>query len=306
MFATAHLLLLGDGSGTHLVRDACLTWVDCPDDLYCAYQVHIIHPQTVVFDTLFFESAPFKSISLHSITVSLSPVFSCLQNVDHLFHRTSFEDPLWKNTKCFPQIHKGLEYTVLPAHLKKVADEQYFETLSEQKLSIAISMGGADAANRTLALLQELSCYPQNLLIWIALGEAYTHSYEELLLCAKHSRQEVILLKSNESMWRVLSNVSLIICAGGLTTYEAAYVGIPSINILHSEKWTYLFKELSNSGVCHIIKPSEQAISDTARLVSELADDREKLNQMHKLSKKIIPSEGSKKIARKIVDLKGK
>lgn len=301
--ACVQLFLLGDLSGRHLVQDSVASWDSCQSDEDCARLVLNYRPQIVVFDTLRFEKHVFDKLVNNTITISLSPVFSCLADVGYIFHRTIYEPPWWKAEKKFPKVYKGLQYTVLPAWLKRVSTRQYQEHLLERKLSIAISMGGTDAPNRTLALLQALGKFPQELVIWVALGDAYTHSYEDLLQCAQENRQEVILLKSNESMWRVLRNVSLVICAGGLTTYEAAFVGIPSINILQSSEWDFLFSELVNNGVCYVLNPVKGSIGKAAEMVSELASDRGKLQSMHQLSKRLIPSGTSRRVARKIFDL---
>lgn len=299
----AQLFLLGDLSGRHLVKESGTSWVDCHSDEECANQVLKYQPKIVVFDTLNFERRAFDQIARIALTVSLSPVFSQMDDVEHIYHRTLHEPPWWRTGKKFPKVHKGLQYAVLPAWLKRVPTRHYREHLHEGKLSIAISMGGSDAPNRTLALLQELSRYPQKLVIWVALGEAYTHSYEDLLHCAQENRQEIILLKSNESMWRVFRNVSLVICAGGLTTYEAAFVGIPSINILQSAEWAFLFSELANKNVCYVLNPTECSISKAVSIVSDLASSREKLLSMHKRSKRVIPGGAATRIAKEIVAL---
>lgn len=302
--ARVHLFLLGDKSGHHLVDDARIEWTDCPSDEQCARMVFITQPDVIVFDTLNFNHDLFRQLAGNAVTVSLSPIFSCMSGVDHLFHRTVHEDPGWRETDTLPNIYKGLKYTILPSWLKRISTKRYREYLNERKLSIAISMGGTDAPNRTLALLKKLSRYPQRLVLWVALGDAYTHSYEELLRCANENRQEIILLKSNESMWRVLRNASLVICSGGLTTYESAFVGIPSINILQKSEWAYLFEELASKNVCYILNPSEDAIEKASDLVFELVGDRDRLMCMHKFSKHLIASGGSRRIASKILTLK--
>lgn len=302
-FARPHLFVLGDKSGSHLIEESGIAWVECADDGACVRNVLELNPQVVVFDTLHFNQLNFDCVATQAITISLSPVFSCMGSVDHLFHRTVTEAPEWGTAENFPKLHKGLKYTVLPSWLRRISTKHYREMLNESKLSIAISMGGADAPNRTLTILQELGRHPEKLVIWVALGDAYTHSYEDLLRCAKENRQEIILLKSNESMWRVLRNVSLVICAGGLTTYEAAYVGVPSINILQSANWIYLFSELAAKNICFVLPPSDDSIFRVSQLVSSLSKERGGLLRMHESSKHVVPDGGAQRIARKIIKL---
>ena len=97
-------------------------------------------------------------------------------------------------------------------------------------------MGGADAPNKTLAVIRSIVSVPVSMTIWVMLGEGYRHSYEELVAATQaDKRHEVILAKTNRSMWDVLSNCSLAILAGGLMMIEAVYAGLPSVNIFEKE-----------------------------------------------------------------------
>jgi spore coat polysaccharide biosynthesis predicted glycosyltransferase SpsG len=294
------LLLLGDGSGMHLIEEAQIACTHCLSDIHAARLAIKEQPQVVVFDLLRFNARAFGSIAAAATTVSLSPTFSEMANVGHLFHRTAVEDPAWATKPVFPTIHKGLRYTVLPPWLKRVTTRHYTEQLKEERLAIAISMGGTDAPNRTLSLLSLLGRTASKLVIWVALGDAYTHSYADLLRCAGENRQEIILLKSNDSMWRVLRNVSLVLCAGGLTTYEAAYMGLPTINLIQQPGWTFLFEELVARGACCTIPPSPKSFQHALRLVTELEHSRERLLSTHLATKNLIPSGGAGRVARKL------
>lgn len=301
---SAHLVLVGDTSGSHLANESGIPWTQCTTDDEAADECWRQQPRIVVFDTLRFEDHPFDRVAAGVVTVSLSPVFAQMHRVDHLFHRTVHEDPFWAKDRGFPAIHKGLQFAVLPSWLKRVTTRHYREHLHEDKLAVAISMGGTDAPNRTLALLKLLGQCPAKLVLFVALGDAYTHSYEDLLATAAHNRQEIILLKSNESMWRVLKNVSLVICAGGLTTYEAAFIGLPAINILQRPEWAYLFEELVEKGASHTLPPQSGCLDRVVQMVGELADDRAHLMQMHLATKGLIPDGGSRRIAAKLATLK--
>jgi spore coat polysaccharide biosynthesis predicted glycosyltransferase SpsG len=295
-----HLLKVGDASGSHLIDEAGLPWTACATDEDVAREALARQPKVAVFDTLTFEESAFERIADKAITVSLSPVFSQMVRVRHLFHRTVHGDPAWANEPAFPKVHNGLRYAILPAWLKRVSARHYREQVQEERLAVAISMGGTDAPNRTLALLKLLGEMDSRLVLFVALGDAYRHSYGELLDCAARSRQEIILLKSNESMWRALKNVSLVVCAGGLTTYEAAYIGLPTINILQRQEWTYLFEELVAAGACRILPPLPECLTMAISMVADLAANREQLIQMHLATKGLIPEGGARRIAAKL------
>jgi spore coat polysaccharide biosynthesis predicted glycosyltransferase SpsG len=301
--ARPHLFLLGDISGHHLIEEVGVQWTYSATDAECAAEVIEYRPRSIVFDTLHFSAEAFETFPSDIQKISLSPVFSCMQEIDHLFHRTKYEPASWGELEKFPYVHKGLKYTILPSWLKRVSHKNYHDQLVERRLAIAISMGGTDALNRTLELLKLFNQKKEKLVIWVAIGEAYAHSYEQLLSCAADNRQEVILVKSNESMWRVLKNASLVICAGGLTTYEAAYIGIPSINILQNANWSYLFDEIAESNVCYVIKPSGDDVKLAVDLTISLVKNRNKLHEMHKATRGLIPSGGARNVARRIASL---
>lgn len=292
------LLVLGDRSGVHLIDEAGIPWRQCATDGEAVSQALEAQPKVIVFDTLDFDPTAFDQVPKDLVKVSLSPVFSRMAQMDHLFHRTQIEPPAWAGQNPFPQIHKGFEFAILPPWLKRISTEHYQEQLAEDRLAVAISMGGTDAPNRTLQLLKLFGQSRSRLVLYVALGDAYTHSFGELLACAAENRQEVILLKSNESMWRVLKNVSLVLCAGGLTTYEAAFIGLPAINILQQADWAYLFEELAQAGACHTIVPSPDHLPQAVDLVMKLAHDHRILTQMHLATNGLIPDGGSNRIAR--------
>jgi spore coat polysaccharide biosynthesis predicted glycosyltransferase SpsG len=295
-----HLLMLGDNSGMHLIEESGVPWTQCTSDTEAVTLALQMSPRVVVFDMLSFDAEALDRIASRAAVVSLSPEFSQMTRVHHLFHRTAQEHPAWAKEPRFPRVHKGLQYTVLPAWLKPVSTEVYREHLEEERLGVAISMGGTDAPNVTLSLLERFGQTQLKLVIWVALGDAYTHSYGNLLACAAHNRQEVILLKSNESMWRVVKNASLVLCAGGLTTYEAVFVGLPTINLIRHDGWAYLFEELTARGACFVIPPSPDRTDRAVAMVTELDANRRRLMQCHLATRGVIPGGGAALIARRL------
>ncbi len=295
--ASTHLLVLGDGVGEHLITDAAIDFTRCESDEEAAFLAQQFAPRVIVFDMLRFDPAAFRRLERVATLVSLSPQFNQMNRVHYLFHRTTHEHPEWRNQHTFPRIYKGLEYTVLPPGLRRVSTAAYREHLEEERLGIAISMGGSDAPNVTLSLLREFGKTNLRLVIWVALGDAYAHSYDDLLDCAASNRQEVILLKSNESMWRVMKNASLVLCAGGLTTYEAAFVGLPTINLIRQSDWQYLFDELVISGASFVLPPTPESIRDAVSLVGALDAHRLRLLRCHLSTKGLIADGGAMRIA---------
>lgn len=163
--------------------------------------------------------------------VSISPVFRHMAQLDALYTR-NIETADIPGVKVF----KGLEYAIFNGTCQPISDEAYLQSLAKPQLTVGISMGGSDAPNKTLRILRSISTLEIPMTIWVLLGEGYLHSYEELVKAIRQDgKHEIILAKTNRSMWDILSGCSLAILAGGLVMIEAVYAGLPSINLFEKE-----------------------------------------------------------------------
>lgn len=297
---SARLLVLGDDSSLALLRHTGLPFEYCQSDSALVQRVSELGVKSVVFDMLRFDRQSFGVLRKNCRTVSLSPVFDRLDEVEFLFHRTRYCDPRWRTNESFPEIYCGLEYAIISERCHRIPSGVYRAHLKKSPLSIAISMGGADAANRTLTILEGLKDIANPLLIWVALGEAYTHSYEELVASVRGTKHEVILVKSNESMWRVLQNSCLLICASGVTSYEAAFVGLPSIVLPENEAGEFLVRELEENGACRVLRRSLDQVAEVRRIVQTWDNCREQLLASHQATKGLIKGDGARRVARRI------
>ena len=136
------------------------------------------------------------------------------------------------------------------------------------------------------------------------LGEGYRHSYDDLINEIKRdSSHEIILAKTNKSMWQILHNCVLSIVPGGITSYEAAYAGLPTITMLENEEQLYLIQELleRNTSI-YIGKMSHDNMIKLNDVITELHNNRYQLLQMHLNTKKIIDGKGAGRIYKVCVD----
>jgi spore coat polysaccharide biosynthesis predicted glycosyltransferase SpsG len=132
----------------------------------------------------------------------------------------------------------------------------------------------------------------------VLLGEGYQHSYQDLVdVSRKFDNHEVILAKTNRSMWRVMGNCALAILAGGLTTAEAVFAGLPTINIFEVEDHKNIMLDLINRGAC--IDGglfSKSSIEKNVKLVEEMYVNRQILLKMRSLCNGIYDDKGGERI----------
>jgi spore coat polysaccharide biosynthesis predicted glycosyltransferase SpsG len=165
-------------------------------------------------------------------------------------------------------------------------------------------MGGGDANNKTLELLKGLTHCNVPATFWVMLGEGYKHSLDELTdQIRKDAKHEIILAKTNSSMWHILANCVLAILPGGITSFEAVRAGLPSINFFDTPEQEYLIKEIcENNAAFNFGKYSTQTINEISLFIEQLYYNRKTLLKMHVDSKGLIDGNGAIRIIEDIIN----
>jgi spore coat polysaccharide biosynthesis predicted glycosyltransferase SpsG len=254
-------------------------------------------PDVCVLDTTRLDPAVLRRVRESAgLVASLSPVFAQAAEIDLLFSRS-------KRAAAPPGVGVtvvgGLEYAVFGEHCRVIGDDAFERGLAASSRPVAVSMGGSDAANKTLRVLAALGAVEEDLTIWVLLGEGYAHSYDALVRAGRGQRRhEVVLAKTSRSMWEVMDRCVLAVLAGGLTTVEAVYAGLPSINVFESQAAVdATAQELFELGVCvdgGLF--SEAALPRLVEGVCALLRDPEGLRQMRARTKGLLDRRGAERV----------
>lgn len=253
----------------------------------------------IIFDLLDLENESFSFFSDKSkITVSISPIFNQNNKVNLFFSRTKYVDGQIEAENL--EKYCGLDYTILKEGCIQVNTNDYVNNLKKENVHVAISMGGGDAQNKTLEFLRQVKEIITPTTFWVLLGEGYKHSYDKLIAEINLDRRhEIVLAKTNRSMWHIVNNCSLIVLPGGITTYEAVHCGIPSINFLYDLNNSYLIEELVENKACiNAGGIDSQNISKFPIIVNQLFQNKEELAEMHRKSLSLIDNKGCDRILR--------
>lgn len=294
------MVVIGDSYVDGLLAGRDLNYEVHADEQQLLAACDRFQPQVVVLDMLALSSAVVEAVRERAMVVSLSPVFSGLAQMDMIFHRTVHHGADWQFDSAEPpELRCGLQYAVVRENCVRIPEETYRRTLEQNPLSIVISMGGTDAGNKTLRALEAIASVRSRLLIWALLGEGYAHSYQPLVECVQHNqRHEIILAKTSDSMWRVMQSCALAVLAGGTITYEAAFAGLPSINVFEDQSHLYLVRELVEKGIgISAGYPLPDAFDVAAAHIAHLDQSRSELLAMHRNSLSAIDGQGCARIA---------
>lgn len=252
---------------------------------------------TIFFDMLTLGNERFLAAAHRRARLAcISPIFDRMGEMDLLFHRTRHHR--LAAGQAPKRVYAGLEYTVIQQNCLRISAGVYERNLEQDALPIAIAMGGGDAANKTLRFLRSLKGCAVPATFWVMLGEGYQHSYDRLIgEISTDIAHEIILARTNRSMWEIMKNCALAILPGGITAYEAAYAGLPTIALLEDEGQRYLVEELVEHGVCIYGGPIDDGhLAGLHPTLETLHRDRHQLMQMHIGAKRLIDGHGGRRI----------
>lgn len=230
-----------------------------------------------------------------SKVVCLSPIFNRMADIDLLFSRTRYQPISLADSS---RVHAGAEYAIIQSDCRKIGAGDYERTLESGTFPIAICMGGGDAPNKTLQVLRSLKHCSVDATFWVMLGEGYRHSYDELMTEIKsNTRHEIILARTNRSMWQVLRNCGIGIFSSGVTSYEAAYAGLPTVNLIENSERYFLIQELVENNACWCLGQSfDESVNALNNHIEMIHNDHNLLMKMHIDSKQLISGRAAENI----------
>lgn len=305
--AGVEVVVIGDTEIARTILGDSVNWIAVDNDWQAFERVQSHDPELVVFDMLEFDPRLLKYVVNQRRTATISPVFDGMAEMNAVFTRAALPTDVMAQLEK-PVVHAGPRFATIGPHCDRIHERQFARNLQAEPLAVAVSMGGADAANHTLRILDAIREVDAPLLIWALLGEGYSHSYQALVDCvSRDTRHEIILAKTRDSMWRILSSCSVAILAGGITTFEAAYAGIPAIVLLDRPSDRFLIDDLTNAQAAIVAgAPVDDAsLRATTRLIGDLNNDRGRLANMHRAGRLLLDGQGASRIARGLLDLCG-
>ncbi len=301
--ADVHVVLIGEEQIGRVLLDGQAAYTVVADDTASLAVCRRRRPDVVIFDLLSFDDTGFRAMADRCRMVCLSPIFDRLDQVDLAFSRAASPEHIKLAGREKPVVRTGSRYATTAPHCRRGSSSTYQRQLALNPLAVGICMGGADAANNTLRVLEAVRSVPAAMLYWVLLGEGYVHSYQQLIDCVNADRRhEVILAKTRDSMWRILGGCSVVILAGGITNYEAAYAGIPSIITLADDGERWLLQELIDAEVCRYAgAPLEAGLPGIRDTLTHLNRRRDELLAMHRRCHGLIDGRGARRIADEIL-----
>jgi spore coat polysaccharide biosynthesis predicted glycosyltransferase SpsG len=193
------------------------------------------------------------------------------------------------------KILTGQEYMILGKISKGKARKKSSRTL-------LISMGGSDKSGITLRLIRSLKKSKIDLKMKVVTGKFFKDS-KNLQNAIKNDRRFSII-KDPDSLIPLMKSSYIGIFTFGITTYEALYVGIPSMILTHSLQNNIYAKLLSKNNCIEYLGYFKKIhYKEIPNRIKMLQNNRKRREEMINIGKKFVDGKGKNRITNKILEL---
>lgn len=162
---------------------------------------------------------------------------------------------------------------------------------------VLVSLGGADAENGTLKVLQALAQVRlDGLEVCVVAGPANPH---------RDALREAIggfrLLETVEDMPSLMEWADAAVVAGGTTCWEIAYLGLPSLVMILAENQRPVAESLARCGAARSMGWHHQvSAAALARALEELLADEEARRAMSRTGRSLVDGRGVDRVVREL------
>lgn len=202
------------------------------------------------------------------------------------------DDALLKLKNVHAQCLYGIQYALLSSAYLQCAERSQRQNANR----ILIVSGGSDPKQFTPVVLRALEKIEIDLEIRVVIGPLFSKHLTKLLVkISDNSTHKISLLLSPNSLKEHMLWSDLTISASGLTKYELAATGTPSILFSIDEKHDFANKAFANleTSIDLGVLPNHERVTKTAH---ELLTDTKLRNQMSIRGQQAVDGKGSARL----------
>jgi UDP-2,4-diacetamido-2,4,6-trideoxy-beta-L-altropyranose hydrolase len=207
----------------------------------------------------------------------------------------SAQTNLYQNRHPNTTLLLGTRYTLLRQEFWEWRGWQ--RQISKVANQILITLGGSDPDNTTTWILDALqNIKDQNFNITVIVGNSNPHR-NVLVKQIQHSIHEIDLVFDTTDMPNYLVNADLAISAGGSTTWELAFLGLPSIIVTLADNQKVIAQALHDQGIAISVGAvSELNANQFVNVVQHLSNNLEQRQVMSQKGQSLIDGEGADRV----------
>ena len=171
------------------------------------------------------------------------------------------------------------------------------QTPKENVKTILVTMGGSDPNQITKKVVKALSNLKLNVHLIIVLGYLSQLSCVQVKALLSNYGGSYKVIKDAKNMAKLMNESQLAITNSGLTKYEMANMGLPTIIITNSREYNTLMDDFASYGTAVCLGSNDDVtVESILKSVWQLINDRKKRKKMSSLGKQLVDGQGSERI----------
>jgi UDP-2,4-diacetamido-2,4,6-trideoxy-beta-L-altropyranose hydrolase len=183
------------------------------------------------------------------------------------------EEMIVDGTHCF----FGPKYMPLREEFE-YAKRKSHSIIQKQVNNLLVLFGGTDPKESTRVVLDALAPLPLSIAIKAVFGPGYTGDIDKLTHIYKQGN--ISIIRKPDNLHKLMEMADIAITAAGITLYELAYLGIPSIVLPQAEHQEGIASAFERAGACIRLRmePDNNLIYETTIGLIESIDKRRNLS----------------------------
>lgn len=208
----------------------------------------------------------------------------------------SADEGLYLHRESYSQLLLGVKYTLLRREFWQW--QGWKKEIPTVACKILVTLGGSDADNVTLKVIQALQLLKLDYLeAVIVVGGSNPH-YEQLKSVCLHGKFSIHLKRNVKNMPELMAWADMAIAGGGSTNWELAFMGLPSIILVLADNQQRVAEKLSTMKITVNLGCYESVSStEIALALKALMDAPKARMKMCQQGQKLVDGGGAKKIA---------
>lgn len=209
----------------------------------------------------------------------------------------SADEGLYVKREPYTQLLLGVKYTLLRREFWQWREwKREIPTVARKVL---VTLGGSDPDNVTLKVIQALQLVEvDNLEAVVVVGGSNPH-YEQLKSVCFDAKFPVHLKRNVTNMPEVMAWADVAIAAGGTTTWELAFMGLPCIILVLADNQRAIASELDKTKIAvNLGWYKDVSATEIGSVVTQLLINTDTRAEVVKNSRKLVDGEGCKQILR--------
>lgn len=221
---------------------------------------------------------------------------------DLVLNQNAYAEPSpYRNREPHTQLLLGTRFVLLRREFAKW--RAWRREIPETARKILVTLGGSDADNATLKVIQAIqSLRLDDLQASIVVGAANPHLAE--LRAAIRDLPQFRVLTSVEDMPSLMSWADVAVAAGGTTSWELLYMGLPACILILADNQARVGPALEKEGAAFFL--NETGWKEPGRLTALLADllrDAGRRRGMSACGRELVDGRGGDRVVQAMLDL---